>query len=103
GDDSADDRLGRRATRVWQVLAIFAASRIVTTTIFLVVAGLQQASDRTGEHPGFFEFANIWDGQWYWSVNAYGYPADIPRDAGGAATENAWAFMPAFPFLLRLF
>lgn len=101
-DASADDRPGRRVTWVGQVLAIFAASRIVTTTIFLVVATLQGPSDRTGDSPGFFEFANIWDGQWYWSINAYGYPAEIPRDADGVATESAWAFMPAFPFLLRL-
>jgi hypothetical protein len=85
-----------------RVLLVFAASRIVTTTIFLIVASLQLQSDRTGVHPGFFEFANIWDGQWYWFINGSGYPTDIPRDAAGAATENAWAFMPAYPFLLRL-
>jgi Gpi18-like mannosyltransferase len=87
---------------VTRVLAIFVLSRIVTTTIFLVVASLQQVSDRTGAHPDFFEFANIWDGQWYWYVNAAGYPNEIPRDENGVAQENAWAFMPAYPFLLRL-
>lgn len=86
-----------------KVLAIFLASRIVTTTIFLIVAGLQHASDRTGEHPGFLEFANIWDGQWYWFINGAGYPAEIPRADDGTATENAWAFLPAYPYLLRLF
>lgn len=88
---------------VTRVLAIFVASRIVTTTIFLVVASLQLTSDRTGDHPGFFEFASIWDGQWYWSINLWGYPDEIPRDENGDAQENAWAFMPAYPFLLRLF
>ncbi len=102
GDASADGRLGRRVTWVWRVLAIFVASRIVTTTIFLVVASLQQLSDRTGAHPGLVEFASIWDGQWYWVINASGYPDEIPRDDAGNATENAWAFMPAYPFLLRL-
>jgi hypothetical protein len=87
---------------VTRVLAIFVASRIVTTTIFLVVASLQQVSDRTGAHPGFVEFANIWDGQWYWFINAAGYPDEVPRTEDGVATENAWAFMPAYPFLLRL-
>jgi hypothetical protein len=86
-----------------KVLAIFVASRIVTTTIFLIVASLQGVSDRTGDHPGFFEFANIWDGQWYWYINAAGYPGEIPRTDDGVATENAWAFMPAYPLLLRLF
>jgi hypothetical protein len=88
---------------VTRVLAIFIASRIVTTTIFLVVASLQRVSDRTGSSPGFFEFANIWDGQWYWFINAAGYPDEIPRDGDGYAQENAWAFMPAYPLLLRLF
>jgi hypothetical protein len=95
------DRLSRAPW--WaKVLAIFAASRIVTTTIFLIVASLQQTSDRTGDHPGFIEFANIWDGQWYWFINGSGYPNEIPRTDDGFAQENAWAFMPAFPFLLRL-
>jgi len=92
--------LSHWATRV---LGIFVASRIVTTTILLVVASLQEPSDRTGEHPGLIEFSNIWDGQWYWSINLWGYPSEIPRDEEGFARENAWAFMPAYPFLLRLF
>jgi hypothetical protein len=86
-----------------KVLAIFVASRIVTTTILLVVASLQQVSDRTGDHPGLIEFSNIWDGQWYWSIALGGYPDAIPRTEDGDATENAWAFMPAYPFLLRIF
>lgn len=85
-----------------KVLAIFLASRVVTTTILLVVASLQRASDRTGDHPSLLEFSNIWDGQWYWLINVSGYPDEIPRHDDGAARENAWAFLPAFPFLLRL-
>lgn len=88
---------------VTRVLGIFVASRIVTTAIFLVVASLQRASDRTGDHPTFLEFANIWDGQWYWLINLTGYPTEIPRTPEGDATENAWAFMPVYPAFLRLF
>ncbi len=86
-----------------KVLAIFVASRIVTTVILLVVAGLQRASDRTGDSPGLIEFSSIWDGQWYWTINLGGYPDEIPRHENGDAKENAWAFLPAFPYLLRLF
>lgn len=85
-----------------RVLAIFLASRVVTTAILLGVAALQRASDRTGDAPGYLEFANIWDGQWYWYIAATGYPDEIPRDAAGHAQENAWAFLPAYPYLLRL-
>lgn len=99
----------RSATRLetfpwWlKVLAIFVASRVVTTVILLVVASLQRASDRTGDHPGLTEFSSIWDGQWYWTINLSGYPDEIPRNDDGSAKENAWAFLPAFPYLLRLF
>ncbi len=86
-----------------RVLAVFLASRVVTTTIFLIVASLQHTSDRTGEHPGFLEFANIWDGRWYGYISGAGYPSEIPRTDEGVATENAWAFLPAYPYLLRLF
>jgi len=86
-----------------RVVAVFVASRVVTTAVMLVVAAQQRASDRTGEHPGYLEFANIWDGQWYWLINQSGYPAEIPRTGEGHATENAWAFMPAYSMLLRIF
>lgn len=85
-----------------RVLAIFVASRVVTTGILLAVAQLQPASDRTTAQPGLEEFSNIWDGQWYRVINGWGYPTEIPRDAAGTATESAWAFLPAYPMLLRL-
>jgi hypothetical protein len=87
---------------VTRVLAIFVASRVVTTTIFLAVASLQKVSDRTGASPGWLEFASIWDGQWYWYISAAGYPDEIPRTDDGHAQENAWAFMPVYPLLMRL-
>lgn len=98
------DRLTALRRLPWwgAVLGIFVASRLVTTAILLVVAALQQVSDRTGAHPGLTEFSNIWDGQWYWYINVAGYPTEIPRDDEGVAQENAWAFLPAFPYLLRL-
>lgn len=85
-----------------RVLAIFAASRLVTTGILLAVAQLQFASDRTSARPGLEEFSNIWDGQWYLVINGWGYPTEIPRDEAGMARESAWAFLPAYPVLLRL-
>lgn len=88
---------------VVRVLAVFVASRVVTTAILLVVARAQEVSDRTGAHPGLLEFSNIWDGQWYWLINLDGYPSELPRTDTGRVTENAWAFMPAYPMLLRLF
>jgi hypothetical protein len=82
-----------------KVLAIFVASRIVTTVILLVFAWLQQANPWTGAHPDYFAFAQIWDGTWYHIVAQSGYPATIPYDSLGHVQQNAWAFLPAYPFL----
>jgi hypothetical protein len=93
------DRLGR--VPWWAtVLVIFAASRIVTTVILLVFAGLQQANAWTGAHPDYFSFAHIWDGTWYDIVSKTGYPASLPHDSAGHVTQNTWAFLPAYPFLV---
>jgi hypothetical protein len=82
-----------------KVLAIFVASRIVTTIILLVFAWLQQANPWTGAHPDYFAFAQIWDGTWYNIVAQSGYPATLPYDSLGHVQQNAWAFLPAYPFL----
>jgi len=79
------------------VLAVYAAARIVTTVLLLVLASVQGPNPWTGAHPGYFDFANIWDGRWYEIVAGYGYPATLPLDDAGHVTENAWAFMPVYP------
>jgi hypothetical protein len=89
-----------RVTPWWvKILAIFVASRIVTTVILLVFAWLQQANPWTGAHPDYFAFAQIWDGTWYHIVAVSGYPAHLSFDAQGHVEQNAWAFLPAYPFL----
>ena len=98
-------RLVASVTGRWwvRVLGVFVASRLVTTLILLVVAAQQEVSDRTTAQPDLVEFSSIWDGQWYWHIALSGYPAEIPRTDDGYATENAWAFLPAYPMLLRGF
>jgi hypothetical protein len=82
-----------------KVLVIFALSRVVTTVILLVFAWLQQANPWTGAHPDYFAFAQIWDGTWYHIVAVSGYPAHLTFDSLGHIEQNAWAFLPAYPFL----
>jgi hypothetical protein len=90
-----------RVTPWWlRVLAIFVASRIVTTIILLVFAAIQPANPWTGAHPDYFSFAGIWDGNWYHIVAASGYPAVLPRLPNGQVNQNAWAFLPAYPYLV---
>jgi hypothetical protein len=95
-------RVRYRLTPWWvKVLVIFAASRILTTIILLVFAWLQQANPWTGAHPDYFSFAQIWDGTWYQIVATYGYPEHLTFDSLGHIEQNAWAFLPAYPFMVR--
>ena len=92
-----------RLTPWWvKVLVIFVASRIVTTTILLAFASIQGKNSWTGPHPGYFDFAGIWDGRWYYIITAVGYPSELPITNTGHIGENAWAFLPGFPAVVRV-
>lgn len=101
----------RRATsalfapeRWWvAVMAIFVASRVVTTSLLLAYASIQPANSWTGPRPDYFSFAKIWDGHWYYIIALTGYPTELPLDDAGHVAENAWAFMPAYPAIVRFF
>ncbi|MFF1574440.1 hypothetical protein ACFVWR_16980 [Leifsonia sp. NPDC058292] len=95
---------GRRT--VWshwwvRVFAVYAASRVVTTTFLLVLASVQGPNPWTLAHPGLFDYSSIWDGRWYNIVSISGYPATLPF-TDGHVTENAWAFLPAYPGLVNV-
>jgi hypothetical protein len=93
-----------RLTPWWvKVLAVFGASRVVTTVIMLVYANNQAANPWTGAKPDYFSFAGMWDSYWYYIVAASGYPSVLPHGSDGHVSENAWAFLPGFPAVLRLF
>nr|WP_241742219.1 hypothetical protein [Microbacterium yannicii] len=40
-----------------------------------------------------------WDGAWYWLVAFSGYPNPLPLTDAGQVAENAWAFLPLYPYL----
>jgi hypothetical protein len=86
-----------------KVLLIFAASRVVTTIIMLAFANVQAQNPWTGPKPDYFSFAAMWDSYWYYIVAVSGYPHTLPLTADGHVGENAWAFMPGFPAVLRVF
>ena len=104
----ADNRLSTRArvryrlTPWWvKVVGIFLLSRVVTTTILLQFAAFQPKNPWTGAHPNYFDFSAIWDGHWYYIIAAVGYPSELPMTIQGHVGESAWAFMPAYPALVR--
>ncbi len=93
-----------RLTPWWgRVLAVWALSRVVTTALVLALARVQGPNAWTGASPSYVDFATIWDGRWYNIVAGWGYPSELPVDATGHVTENAWAFMPGYPSVVRLF
>ncbi len=92
-----------RLTPWWlKVIVIFVVSRIVTTSILLAFAAGQAPNAWTGASPGYFDFASIWDGHWYYIISVVGYPSQLPLTADGHVGESAWAFMPAYPSVVRL-
>ena len=89
--------------RWWlSVIAIWLATRISSTALFLAVARTQAENYWTGAAPGYFEYLNIWDSAWFEKVFNLGYPLTLPVDDAGFVTENQWAFMPGFPIVVRL-
>lgn len=87
---------------VWaQLTILYVLSRIVTTAIMLWLASKQTDTWQTPAQPDYFSFANIWDAAWYRGIASVGYPATLPVNELGEVTENAWAFMPVYPFLVR--
>ena len=100
---AADRRPGRDwLRRGWvRVLGVFLASRVVSTVILLAYANAQPANAWTGPRPSYFEFAGLWDGNWYQIIAVAGYPTELPLTDAGQVGESAWAFMPAYPWLVR--
>lgn len=85
-----------------RVLIVYAAARAVTTVFLLLLAAQQAANAWTGASPGYAAFATIWDGTWYHFIAVAGYPTELPLTEEGEVAENAWAFMPAYPSLVRV-
>jgi len=84
------------------VFAIWGLSRIVTTVLVQLFAAAQPANQWTGAHPNYLAFAQLWDSTWYHIVAVNGYPSVLPVDASGYVGQNAWAFLPAYPILVRM-
>ena len=99
---SPTSALAATATAWWslwwvRVLAVYLASRAVSTVFLLGFAAVQGPNPWTGARPDYFSFATIWDGLWYDIVAVSGYPSTLPTTDGVHVTENAWAFLPGYP------
>ncbi|MFJ3383812.1 MULTISPECIES: hypothetical protein [unclassified Curtobacterium] len=87
------------------VVLVWFGGRMVSTLWLALVyplAGraLPENAIWTNDH-GFLRFLTAWDGQYYEQISLHGYPTTLPLDAVGHVAQNAWAFLPAFPFTIR--
>jgi len=83
------------------VVGIYTASRLVSFLFFMAMAAIQEDNYWTKAHPGYFDFLNIWDVEWYQRIFSGGYPSVLPVNADGSVQQNNWAFYPVYPFLIR--
>jgi hypothetical protein len=100
----------RRAPWYVVPLAIFLLTRLVDAVLIVLVARDQIPASALARdlplqtlvdpHSYFHVIAN-WDGQWYRLIAAHGYPTTLPTQ-DGVVQQNAWAFYPVFPLLVRL-
>ena len=93
-----------RRSFVLKVLAAYVLCRIFSVVLLTIVSRSQAPVEfwGIGPHPNYFSMTVLWDGFWYGQIAEVGYPATLPIDAvTGAVHENAWAFYPAFPMMVR--
>jgi hypothetical protein len=83
------------------VLAVWLVSRVISTSLLLLFASWQQQNFWTGKSPGYLAFSQLWDSTWYHIVAVSGYPSVLPMTADGHVAQNAWAFLPGYPMLVR--
>ena len=85
---------------VARVTLIYWLSRLLSGGLMLMFAAQQGPSSYTGASPDYVSFANFWDARWYAYIAQAGYPSALPLDAAGHVAQNAWAFLPVYPFLV---
>lgn len=88
---------------VWaQALAVYLCSRLVSIGIMAAVVRKQEnAPWTTGATTSLNDFLNFWDAAWYQRIVTEGYPTTLPITDAGTVGENAWAFYPLFPWIVR--
>lgn len=87
---------GRAALRV---AAIYVAARVITTLFLFAATELSGFASRMGADAQLADTVVAWDGTWYWLVAVSGYPSQLPLTDAGQVAENAWAFLPLYPYL----
>lgn len=92
-------------------IAVFLASRVVSTVLLLQGAAAQIQLTNANfpffmvrdfpAHPGYLDLITTWDGQYYQYLAEDGYGATVPGDDQLPSKGLAWAFPPGFPMVVR--
>jgi hypothetical protein len=84
-------------------LAVFGAGYGLSLAILLTGWGIQRRLEAIqGWTPSSLaDFLSSWDGYWYLQIAEFGYPTALPVDSAGTVEQNAWAFYPGFPLVVR--
>lgn len=96
-----DDRL------LWLVLGVYLLARAFSAVLLVWVASKQDLSTMPGADgatgpASYWDVTHVWDGGWYQTIVQEGYPRQLPRDSFGVVQQNAWAFFPAYPALVKV-
>lgn len=83
-------------------LVVYAVTRVWGAALIGQAAERQLPSFWTGPRSGYFDLAQLWDGQWYRIIATQGYPLPLPMDAAGVVQQNPWAFFPGFPYTVKV-
>jgi hypothetical protein len=83
------------------VLLVYGLTRVYAAVVIIVAARGQVPNMWTSPHPGYFDMGVQWDGSWYRIIAEQGYPHHLPYDAQGNLQQNALAFYPGYPYLVR--
>ncbi|WP_454044492.1 hypothetical protein [Cellulosimicrobium sp. Marseille-Q8652] len=85
-----------------QALAVYGLARALSAAVLVVVSRSQEENLWTGAAPSYLAYTGrMWDASWYEQIYASGYPAVLPVGEDGTVEQNAWAFFPLFPTLVR--
>jgi hypothetical protein len=89
--------------RWWvQVLLVALVARATSILIVLVFARQQGPNPWSPASPGYLDYIDGWDAGWYRTIFTQGYPPVLPRDPTGSVQTNPWAFLPLFPYTIKL-
>lgn len=87
---------------IGRIALIYVAARLVTTGLLLLASGFSTSVSRFGIAPSLRDYVLGWDAQWYWWVAVNGYPHTLPLTDAGDIAENAWAFLPIYPWVANI-